>query len=659
MRIITFIIISLANGVSAVTTSCLTAVMLGSIQTGLESCLVIMLKLKTSINDNVIYDRAMSGIAKAFGSEHTPSKDHWEGIRQIVKVIEGMALQVHKSPETPTRYKEWKPVYYISSLPCGMGKTTALIETVKAIINLPKDIECHGEGFEHKEISFIIFLSKLDEIASLVERMGLDENDYSVLVNDKAEVYKRGNQNKKAARVMFTTQQMLEKLVTEDKRNPKPFSEISDYFYESKPRQVRVWDEAMLPSRVLTLELDRLYLLPIELGKIDNNLRIEVLKFCAELGGAKDGSLIQMPDLSPFTGIVLDQEQSPETSSVLETLFLLSGMMARVSIDNFKKTTTLQYADVMPDDIKPLLILDANGDQSATYKWWKEWRGDLEPLYSPQKSFKGYTVRHWNKGSGKNTIFKKRKDYVDIVDGVSATINNMIPPDEKVLVIHLKPDRSTINLEDAIRPLLDKPGRVKFLTWGRHTATNEFRDYKYVILTSLWFYAQATYDILVSASKKQDIEIPATSEERKLAILSEHRSNILQAACRGKVRQADNGGCPEGCHLYVIYSTQQGLPGQELLESIFPDCDYEPWSPIWRLKGVKAKIADTIDKFNGNFVSLRGLSQKHKQQRYRLLEMMDKEIVPYFQFSKGVLLRFQNLNGREGWVITEDIPRPF
>lgn len=49
-----------------------------------------------------------------------------------------------------------------------MGKTTALIETVMAILNLPEKIELEdGVVFEHSNISFIIFLSKLDEIASL------------------------------------------------------------------------------------------------------------------------------------------------------------------------------------------------------------------------------------------------------------------------------------------------------------------------------------------------------------------------------------------------------------------------------------------------------------------------------------------------------------
>lgn len=61
--------------------------------------------------------------------------------------------------------------------------------------------------------------------------MALDENDYSVLTSPDADVFKKGNQDKKYARVMLITQQMLEQLC-HDGNKLRKFSEISDFFYK-------------------------------------------------------------------------------------------------------------------------------------------------------------------------------------------------------------------------------------------------------------------------------------------------------------------------------------------------------------------------------------------------------------------------------------------
>src|SRR5262249_44871822 len=209
----------------------------------------------TAINDSEIEKTSLEGMAQTFqenknkGSEHDPSKEQWKGLRQIVKVIEAMACRLQDAPEhEKEKVKGWSPSFYASFLDCGVGKTTALIETVKAILSLPK--------YDH--VSFIIFLSRYEEIKALVERLELSDDMFAIITSDET-MNAKGNQRKDQARVLFTTQKKLEKTA---KLQRLSFNDMDKFFYKGKPRQVRIWDEAILPSVILTLErrqIERMY----------------------------------------------------------------------------------------------------------------------------------------------------------------------------------------------------------------------------------------------------------------------------------------------------------------------------------------------------------------------------------------------------------------
>ena len=152
------------------------------------------------INDDEIPRQAINGMRREFPKhDHNPSEKFWNGLHQITKAIEGMACRLHEHPDIEQLCPGWSSSFFVSFLPCGMGKTTALIETVKAILRMPR----------YNHVSFVIFLSRLEEIKAVVGRMGLDVQEFAVITSDNA-FNGMGNPNKKAARVLFTTQQMLE-----------------------------------------------------------------------------------------------------------------------------------------------------------------------------------------------------------------------------------------------------------------------------------------------------------------------------------------------------------------------------------------------------------------------------------------------------------------
>ena len=74
----------------------------------------------------------------------------------------------------------------------------------------------------------------------------------------------------------------------------------------------------------------------------------------------------------------------------------------------------------LPVDLAPMLILDASGRQRQTYEFWFKNRGKLRFLESPQKSYEGLTIHHWNRGAGKDA---QKKDGQKIARGVASAIN--------------------------------------------------------------------------------------------------------------------------------------------------------------------------------------------------------------------------------------------
>jgi hypothetical protein len=86
----------------------------------------------TVINGDEIPSRALEGMKDQFPKHgHNPSPKFWSGLRQISKAIEGMACRLHEHPDIEKLCPGWSSSFFVSFLPCGMGKTTALIETVK------------------------------------------------------------------------------------------------------------------------------------------------------------------------------------------------------------------------------------------------------------------------------------------------------------------------------------------------------------------------------------------------------------------------------------------------------------------------------------------------------------------------------------------------
>src|SRR4029078_8027441 len=100
----------------------------------------------------------------------------------------------------------------------------------------------------------------------------------------------------------------------------------------------------------------------------------------------------------------------------------------------------IQYADILPDDLAPMLILDASGGIRTTYKLWYTHRKGIRVLDSPQKSYQGFTIHHWDRGAGKSVYDPNRGEPEKLAEGIALAINREVPRCKRCLVIHRKPD---------------------------------------------------------------------------------------------------------------------------------------------------------------------------------------------------------------------------
>jgi hypothetical protein len=243
----------------------------------------------------------------------------------------------------------------------------------------------------------------------------------------------------------------------------------------------------------------------------------------------------------------------------------------------------------LPNDFTPCLITDASGRIRATYRLQRRYRGDIKSITSPlcNKRYDKLTVNVWKRGSGKDHY--ARNGISQTADEIGAVIDGK-PGEEFLIVLH----KDLKNLRDAIlKKLPNDKHRINFLTYGRHTATNEFSEIPNIIIASTFYYRVAHYEAIARASAtKPTSEGAMTDAEIDRIKKGEAAHNLLQAVCRGKVRKAVGDGCPES-EVWLIAHPTTGIP--ELLPKIFPHCTVRQWNTkTINLTGIRQQAYDYI-----------------------------------------------------------------
>src|SRR5262249_46463969 len=139
----------------------------------------------------------------------------------------------------------------LSTLPTGAGKTTLMVEAVKAIVADP--------AYAH--IGIVICVNYLKQIPILARDMGLENEQFAVRTGKRNKEYNElgrtslinTEKDKKTAhhqaQVLFTTHAKVRAVAL----HQRSFAQSPFFQFNGVTRQVRIWDEAILPADPIVL----------------------------------------------------------------------------------------------------------------------------------------------------------------------------------------------------------------------------------------------------------------------------------------------------------------------------------------------------------------------------------------------------------------------
>lgn len=473
---------------------------------------------------------------------------------------------------------------YLSAVDPGVGKSQTVIHFARALMASP----------DHTNIGMIVCVGRIAEAAALAGELAIHWQHVAVLTSDPT-ANAIGGATPEAAQVLITTQQRIE--LATDRRT---FAAVDTFNFQGARRAVRVWDEAWLPGVIVTIDSDDLFGL-IKLARGVSSELADVIKdFADTLTDVPDGEAIAVPGFAEISGGSLYDVLAALTNAgsirddqkrTTTGLITMSGKVARVRRDGGRRCgTLLTYQDTLPDDLLPLLVLDASGRVRHTYADIEEHRRNLVRLPEAAKHYGPLKVHLWQTSGSKSGFATNGPA---LVKGIADTIATR--PDEKWLVVIHKAGGRAGNVEAAIRRGLPHSawGNVSVITWGNHLATNAYADVPNVILAGTLFMRPSFYTALTHLAQDRSV-VPSLASRGEIAqtMRGEHANLILQALCRGRVRRSNGADC-HPMNAYIIASGHSGIPKE--LATIFPGCTIVPWTAAPVDRGLTGKLKEAAD----------------------------------------------------------------
>ncbi len=563
--------------------------------------------IEPGILTNLIEEDLRADFSRFRPFPHRPSEEQFDALMDIPKTIEAMA---------DGRLGKF---FYISSLHPGMGKTKSIIHSVRRIVN-----ERRYDG-----IGIIVCVGRYKEIKRITEDLGIE--DFATYTADE-EINKlgKGKNNRNQARVLFTTHKMVT-----TRLEGRRFSEADEFFYNGKPREVKIWDEACLPGRQLLADVSEIHSMIKPVTKKHPKLKDVLLAIIKSIEAARHGETIEIPDLDE----IITEQEARETFDgwrvdldTVSSLWQMSGLIVNV-VRDYGRNTAISYTDHFPEDIKPIFVSDASASIRKAYEKWAQGRSDILELKYEDKDYGKFQIHVCNEGGGKNSINERPTEYGDAALKV---INEN--RDKQCLVIHHKTLWNFDMKEYINQQVQDRQvkidglfrDRVSFLHWGDHAGTNEFADYPIQIMVGTPYYEPSHAHSLAMMMLNKTAEEFVDKKDVREVDQGEWADGILQGGLRHSARKSIGKGCPFS-HLYIF--AKKMIRG--MLPTIFPGCVIDDWTPI--AEELTPKQIEAMDV----------IETKEKIRRSRVAKAieMDKD-----NFKRIIDKKFQEALAKKGYM---------
>ena len=521
---------------------------------------------------------------KFTSNNHAPSEEHLAALEQIATA---MVMQAHR---------QLTDGIYLSSLDPGIGKSTVIQCTLLELrARIPN-------------IGALILIEQVRDIESAITELiasGYPKTEIAAIVSDNAAYNMHANvmaasrRDASQARVLFTTQAQIEKRCS---NGPCSFASIKSFWFRGKPRAVRAWDEAIAPSSLYTLTNYHLLKMLEEVAANSPAMERGLRHLIKKIEGAPNGSIIHIPDIRAHGFSVEDMKgwfNDMNLVRLCETLYRLSDRHCRVRHEGHKQVV-LNYEDMLPPDLGPLVVCDASGRVRTMYEhWWRD-RGGLHFLQSPRKDYTGLTIHLADVAAGRDTFKPGTPQAEARVKAIVDKITAEVPSAERALIVHYKPkQKQIIDVAALVNDQLPRRA-IGSCTWGKHAATNEFaesqaRRYRGCIAGP----PMSVNEAQARAAKAWEAQASPSSEAMvKESPAGGNDHDLYQAVCGATcVRVKAQGVRPEIMPMCWLRSMKEKASLPKLWRELFPGATIVPWHALpAKLTGNAAALVHILDR---------------------------------------------------------------
>lgn len=457
----------------------------------------------------------------------------------------------------------------------GLGKSTRIQNFLR---------EWKAKGFQNGE-SCILFLSTVEEIHCYIKGIEFDRHEVAVVTkNEEANLL--GSNNPNQSRLILTTHAMLKSRTLK-----KSFSKASEFYFQGKPRGLRIADEALYRAEHIHLGRDSLLQVIEPLRPYFPEWVEGLERFASHIHALKPNSIIRFPNgfgkgpqysFVEYGGRRLTDKQK----KILQHIKAAQGRRLKAVSGKKYGITLIGMGHPLPADIGPLFIFDASARVVENYQLWADLNPNVEIIDSLVRDYDNLLVHIWKTSCGRDFLANPTNR-----DKLLRPIAKMMNADERETLLVGYMNKGDFDLFEELKSYLDKPELLHFRHWGNHHGTNEFRDIDRLVVISCHLNRDTVYQAMHMAATGADPE-SVTGNEWTQMRQGHLKGNLLQAFSRGTVRQGENGQCGK-CDVYFIAPSN---PSPEtLVREAFPGCRIEAWEPVQKaLTGQAGAIVDAV-----------------------------------------------------------------
>ena len=522
-------------------------------------------------------DTAYADLTTAFAAYgHAPSEHQRAAIRDLLAHLDQVAND------------QLDRALYVSAIPAGTGKSQSLAAFARALMDSP----------DHDDVGMVIFVNRIEEAQEMARAIGEQYHHKLCIYTSHTETNTLGaHATADRAQVCVSTQAALK--LTLKALQGAPFGAACRFHFRGARRAVVCWDESFAFSRPVTLDADSVGWLSGAMRRQSSNAATALKRWTVDLDECQ-GGVVSVPDFEgmgiDFTRLEQEVGDKDEVVAQAKALAVISGDQGYVTRQGANSILVTHYPEI-PASLMPVVVTDASARVNASYRQMAA-KVPLRWLKDAPKTYRNLALRIAPTAASRSA-YRDPKSFRgrDLID-MAARYIEAVPAGERVLVVgyrgrFIMRGVNEAALKDALMARLkpEDQARVSYTTWGRHTATNAYSDFKHVYLMGLNFVSQATGWAASGAALNLNLIDEHPTEDQ----IAEMRRGMLmdatlQAILRGNARRGIGGDCGE-MEAVVVQDPRTGLSAMDY-QQMFPGVNIVDDIILMPPKPLKGRLKD-------------------------------------------------------------------